>query len=590
MRLIELRSGVSMRTPASDGESTDDEARRRNDEQDSVHTGEDEGKPLEDAVVDSVVDPPPAPALPTATKSTPSSAFNSAADAFRKGSSQSSAPHFIDTSHIDAAPLPGPPPHSAFPPPYGSAPNPHLSTSFQASTTYTVSPFFPNVPPQQQQSALPPPPPQNHAAEMAEMFASRAFGNSVHSSPFPAQPAPLAPPPAPPPMSATGHPAHPGEDVFMKRSNSMRRPAPIGWGSIAESTPSQPVYGQPFHLSQSVPPPSNLDPAVVDKIARGRELAMLAVQQEEKGNLGAAEAGYIKALALLIPVSKELDIGSELTKNVRKTQKAKIQREASAMLDRCEELRKFIKANGPAVPSELPRIPGQLSKADKPLPPSRDSKPKDDGKRNNANKNSSVFPPPPPPMADAADDDLLSRIANRHKVLPEASGELLGPSAPPAEQKVRDEEQQSHAESSAETKERTGSSSKPPSSQHDVSVGKDSVDWTAKATTGSAVQGDDAGQRDVSTSFANMSMLGDASASAGRNESPRNVQDGEDTREGGSIADVCFLCRRSADLRAKCNHTFCSNCGNQVVSVFGRCPVPGCNEEITLDDFDHILR
>lgn len=599
-RLIEIGSGVSMGGPDSnseDGESTDDDARRRNNEEEDVMGGEDEGKPLEDAVVASVSDPPHVPALPTATKST---AFNSAADAFRHASPHPSAPHFIDTSHIDGAPLPGPPPqHSLFPPFPSPSGNSMPSSTFQPPAPYqTSTTYFPPssapqgeaVPPRHFEQPQLPQPSQNNAAEMAELFASRAFGApATHSSPFPAQPAPLAPPPPPPPMSASGDFLHSGEDALMKRSNSARRPAPVGWGSITGSTPSGPVYAHSLHTSQTFSS-TNIDPAVADKIKRGRELAMLAVQQEEKGNLGAAESGYIKALSLLVPASKELDIGSDLTKHVRKTQKAKIQREAAAMLDRCEELRRFIKANGPAVPDELPRLPGLLPKPAKPAPPPRESKPKDKGSAE-AKKGGRPLPSPPPPAADGGDDDLLSRIANRQKMLPDTTGETSRATAPSIETSFSDK-QHEPTESSNSFKQSLGSSSQPSAPSEDPGLEKgqglkDEYDFKSKSMAHPSPDGNVTSHPSLSSSFRNLSLSGAPSIS---NKSPGNVQDGSGTREGGSVANVCFLCRRNAHLRTKCNHTFCSNCGNQVVSVFGSCPVPGCNELISLDDFDHILR
>lgn len=594
LRALEIRTGIAMNIQNSDddGESTDDEARRKNNEEDDGHQGEDEGKPLEDAVVASVSDPPSVPALPTATQST---AFNSTANAFRHSSSQPSAPHFIDTSHIDGAPLPAPPPqHSPFPPFQGSSGNSIPSSTYQPPAPYqTSTPFFPSVSAHQQE--VPPQPPhfsqpQNNAAEMAELFASRAFGTPSHSSPFPSQPTPLAPPPPPPPMSATGEFAHSQEDALMRRSNSTRRSAPIGWDSIVDSTPSRPVYGQPVHLSQTFSSPRDLDPALADKIKRGRELAMLAVQEEEKGNLGAAESGYIKALSLLIPASKELDIGSDLTKHVRKVQKNKIQREAAAMLDRCEELRRFIKANGPAVPDELPRLPGSLPKASKPSPPSRESKPKD-GSKPKTGKGDRLLPPPPPPT-DAGDDDLLSRIANRHKALPDTPGESSQPTATPKE--TSSDEEHISTKSFKTSDKSTGGFPKFPAPSEDPKLEREErpkynlSDFNPGQTTQSTADDNDTRHRSLSSSFQNLSVTDDAPSTS--NLSPRNVQDRDGSKAGGSVSDVCFLCRRQAHLRTKCNHTFCSNCGNQIVTVFGRCPVPDCNEEISLDDFDHILR
>lgn len=61
---------------------------------------------------------------------------------------------------------------------------------------------------------------------------------------------------------------------------------------------------------------------------------MLAVQQNQRGNMGAAEAIYIMASSLLIPASQDLEVRSELAQHMRMQLKAKMQREAAATLDR----------------------------------------------------------------------------------------------------------------------------------------------------------------------------------------------------------------------------------------------------------------
>ena len=76
--------------------------------------------------------------------------------------------------------------------------------------------------------------------------------------------------------------------------------------------------------------------------------------------MGAANGGYLKALEILVPAAKQLDAGSDLNKTARMQLKQKIKREINAMMDRCENLQVFLKANGPSVPTEMPRMPGEF--------------------------------------------------------------------------------------------------------------------------------------------------------------------------------------------------------------------------------------
>lgn len=145
----------------------------------------------------------------------------------------------------------------------------------------------------------------------------------------------------------------PGGDVMSRRA--PQAPTRVGWGDAYGAVHSQPGHGNAMMSHGN--PAADIDYALAEKIRRGRELGRLAVAQEEQGNLGMAQSGYMKALELLVPATRELDAGSELTKNARINMKKKVQREAAAMLDRVEELKVFVKANGPAVPNEMPVIP-----------------------------------------------------------------------------------------------------------------------------------------------------------------------------------------------------------------------------------------
>lgn len=386
--------------------------------------------------------------------------------------------------------------------------------------------MFPGQGPQQQQQL-----PRREAAadaQMAEMFGAQAYvGNAAYHH----QPSALPPQMPPAAYAAEGLPPQAHASLpYQGQSGAPQpavNPAPIGWGDVY-NVPSQPMFGAPMRSSGSMRNALDIDPALADRIRRGRELAKLAIGQEEQGNLGAAENGYMKALELLVPVSKELDVGSDLDKNVRMQQKAKIQREAAAMLDRCEEIRLFLRANGPAVPNEMPSIPSVMSsppgkgsrttaaksKKDSSLrPPDHDSdlstsgptrsptaelsRPKPVEPKISESAPPNRPPPPPPPTFDGDSGDLLDRIASRRNVLSAASAGI-------------------HA-------------------------------------------------------------AGGAPVSSG-------------ARPGvsGGLAK-CFVCNAPANLKAKCDHTFCTKCGNQAANVFGSCPDKSCNASLTSGGFEKIL-
>ncbi|KAI0562041.1 hypothetical protein FGB62_67g011 [Gracilaria domingensis] len=364
---------------------------------------------------------------------------------------------------------------------------------------------------------------RNDDVKLAEMFGAQALLTAPQLERRPTMPS--APPteeinsdyvsPAP-----SGTAPKPASTSFPQASDLIRpskQPAPIGWGDAYDTVPSQPLYGTPSHLTNRGP--TAIEPALADKISRGRELAMLAIEQEEQGNMGAAEAGYMKALGLLVPASKELDIGSELSRNARSAMKAKIQREAAAMLDRCEQLRLFLKAAAPAVPTNVPDMPKlgnpssrsrgprgispprktRTSLDEDPISPDSAVMPPRVQKKKSTVKPQIYIPPPPPPTFEDNPRELFQRIEDRKNVLSAASVAF-----PPA--------------SDALPKERKA-------------VLPHTVETHAK----------------------------------------------------------CFMCNETAHLSTPCNHKFCSICGNQAVSVFGKCPVPGCTTQLTTESFTHIL-
>lgn len=371
-------------------------------------------------------------------------------------------------------------------------------------------------------------------AQMAEMFGAQAYTGY--------QPRPTevsATPSAPPMLDFLEHAqaSAPPAGAFARVPSN---PTPIGWGEVYSGFSSQPMYGTPAHLASGRRDPLDIEPALLERVRRGRELGFLAIEQETQGNLGAAENGYMKALELLIPASKELDAGSELNKNARMQLKAKIQREAAVMLDRCEELRVFLRANQTAVPKELPAEPvvnyasGRSKPASgklpaPPAPPKLDSEPAPGMASSAATRRAQSPdiepprrpPPPAPPAFHDDSDDLLVRLASRKNAL---TGATVGP-------------QQSKG---------TVPATHPP----------------AAAPTPAAAQPPNA-------------------------QPPPPLAIPKDPK-GEFVVAKCFMCNASAEVRTKCSESFCQKCANQVVAVFENCPVPSCGREDCAGEYTRI--
>ena len=118
-----------------------------------------------------------------------------------------------------------------------------------------------------------------------------------------------------------------------------------------------------FNTNKTVDPPTQaptkIDASLSTRISRGREAGLRAVGCDEVGDLISAEDLYMEALSILIPASCDLDSGPESNRCARLCEKKKVQREASAILKRCENLRSEIEAHsvlGRSVPTELRNI------------------------------------------------------------------------------------------------------------------------------------------------------------------------------------------------------------------------------------------
>lgn len=317
-------------------------------------------------------------------------------------------------------------------------------------------------------------------------------------------------------------------------------PRPVGWGDAYGSVPSMPMYGDPSISTSQVS--LVVDHVLMEKIRRGRELARLAVAQEEQSNLGAAEAGYMKALALLVPAAKELDIGGELNKTARMHMKQKVQREAAAMLDRVEELKMFLKANGPAVPIEVPIVPKKF---------------------------------PSSPRAGKRTGRDIGEKSGSRKETKNVQGDE-GQKRASVARELKEQRSTGHQKSSSETVStmvRPTAKSQPPKSREPTrpppppppSFDADSGDLFKRISN----------RKNIVVSASHVFQPAGTAALAS-NPSLKLPRAGK---------AACFMCNASAELAAPCDHTFCAKCGDQAVSVFGKCPVPKCGEPLAQETF-----
>lgn len=313
----------------------------------------------------------------------------------------------------DAAPSPTlsqPPadPHMQIQDQQSSQPHPDLNSQAHESQPSQLQPQ-PYLQPQPQA-------PSESASQLAEMFGNQAYGGKTNTVSF-SQSFGVH---MPPPQSAPQH------------DQARPQARPIGWGGVAESMVmgAMPIDRQPLpHQLPHALGLADLDPNLAWRIGRGRDLGLRGVELEEAGNLGDAEAVYLEALSLMVPASRELDHGPDSTRQMRMRQKARVQREAAAMLDRCEEIKAFLKANAPDVPREMPVMPGTTSSTQRSVGPvAQHAQPNIPTNTSNTRslQPSSIIPPPPPAAPSGLDDVLVTRLENRRSILPGALGDMIG--------------------------------------------------------------------------------------------------------------------------------------------------------------------
>ena len=132
------------------------------------------------------------------------------------------------------------------------------------------------------------------------------------------------------------------------RDRSPQEFHPLGCGPIAEYivADSVPVFeNSQKRVVPPMPPPTEMDADLLSRIRRGREAGLLAVGFDKIGDVITAQELYMDALCLLVPACRDLDNGPYRNRRARLCEKAKVRREASAMLGRCEALRNMFDAS-----------------------------------------------------------------------------------------------------------------------------------------------------------------------------------------------------------------------------------------------------
>lgn len=279
-------------------------------------------------------------------------------------------------------------------------------------------------------------------AQMAEMFAAQAYGLRTHQATMAspaglvqAEGASMLPPGAAPPQGQSqgvGAPMFPpgvappgaaAPPANAPASISSSSVAPIGWGGVFSDTAVQPVFPAPQRNAPAPavrPPMYSIDPLLADKIRRGRQLEGLAIDQDEQGNFGAAQAAYLKALSLIVPAIKELEFGTDAGKVERMEEKKVLSRQAELMLTRCENIKQFMAATGPSVPTEMPTMPTARNvgtaahrRAGSYVTSEEDDDSDDTGEDGWQPINRPAPPPPPNSQPTSEDELLIQRMTSR---------------------------------------------------------------------------------------------------------------------------------------------------------------------------------
>lgn len=411
------------------------------------------------------------------------------------------------------------------------------------------------------------------ASEVAELFATKAYGSQLHPAATPtpsaavsarnplfsASSGPMLPPSATTDKPATFHSALEPSSGYSMPLNTVDQSsppppfapyatragvAPSAYGAVPHAM-APPVHTIAAPLPQSV---TYVDPALAERIRRGRELERLGISEEERGNMGHAKEAYMKALELLIPAIPMLDHGNDVSHAFRSSEKRKLNREAGLMLDRCEEIKRFLESDvalntrnlldSAKVPQTRPKTLTELRREQQDgndFDVDSSSKGGLGLKKKPAVKRKVDVPPLPSPPSELLDG--LASLSLSDPTLQQAHPPLPAP-IPPALPSAR-----LHGASASHVSSvrREQMLSRPPPS--------------------------------------------DIPPPAPALPSPPADEVFADVEQGAS----CDVCRtNAAKLVSKCNHNFCAQCMNKA-ATFQFCLHPDCHEQVGSSDFQHLL-
>ena len=118
-------------------------------------------------------------------------------------------------------------------------------------------------------------------------------------------------------------------------------------GAVAEPVVpgTHPTFDNTQTFNNPLQSRTEIDVEIMSRIRRGREVGLRAERFDDVREVINAKRLYMEAISVLVPASRDLDIGPDSNLRDRLREKTKVLREASAMLDRCEALRSQIYAS-----------------------------------------------------------------------------------------------------------------------------------------------------------------------------------------------------------------------------------------------------
>ena len=379
---------------------------------------------------------------------------------------------------------------------------------------------------------------------------------------------------------------------------------PLSLGAVSQSTGAGNL---PILTPETtVDPPSQsdakIDAHLLSRIRRGRDAGLRAVGFDEDGDLINAEELYMEALSVLIQASRDLDRGPKSNRSARLREKNRVQREASAMLNRCERLRSLIEVDdsrGPGVPQELPNtLPGARRVGS--------SNTRIDKHNSNFGGISDSRRPAASRLSSRTDIPneqnyiVHSRINMVQNGFPAADVEVHRYRPDTARRSVVRRRQphmdthtiqlQAHPggrENSAQLPNRkvaVSNSTTTRSRNANLTVPKN-LDFSPQENIKSrTLPMGMSGMRTVGLTVPDNEPLFESQYS-GPHTAGRNGSQGY-----GRQVDVerCVVCGDAANFRARCGHGFCAKCRNQCVGGLGSCAVFTCNNVLSVETFERM--